>query len=333
MVAITDSVILNILIGLIAAAVLVIGADKLINRCIAVAERLRISRLFVGLTILSVGTTLPETTTHIMASIGIVGGRMDMGIASGTVLGTNVGSDIFQQNFLIGFVALFGIVAMTRMFLKRDFLMMIAASIMLFIVSADGKISQLDGVVLAGTYMGYLWYLISHENHVRERRLKKKAELGVLLTDSFLIIVWLAAILISAEYILQIATFFVLRYSIGGSLVGVLTIGIIAALPELTTSIAAVLKKSGELSVGTLIGSNITNPLFAVGAGAMISGYSVPAAVIWYDLPVKILTALLIFWFFWKSHKLRRWQSFTLIGIYIMYIAARVMFFKADTFI
>jgi cation:H+ antiporter len=103
-----------------------------------------------------------------------------------------------------------------------------------------------------------------------------------------------------------------------------------AALPELTTALVALKKKRKEMSAGVLIGSNITNPTFALGVGAIMSTYFVPKVVIWYDLPFKILGALVIFLIFWRSQKMGRKEAPILIAMFFLYLVARNMFFPTD---
>jgi len=148
--------------------------------------------------------------------------------------------------------------------------------------------------------------------------------------DKINISLGLVIIVFSAEYILKIAEFFVITYGIGGSLIGILAIGIATALPELTTSVTAILRGATSISIGTLIGSNITNPMFALGLGAMISTYQVPKPIIVFDLPVKIITAIIIMAFLWTSSKLSKRESSILIGMYVVYILLRIKYFAVD---
>ncbi|MCH8329279.1 MAG: hypothetical protein IIB81_02715 [Nanoarchaeota archaeon] len=148
--------------------------------------------------------------------------------------------------------------------------------------------------------------------------------------DVLYIIAGLAVIILSAEYILRVAEFFVVKYGVGGSLIGILAIGIATALPELTTSITAILRGASSISIGTLIGSNITNPMFALGLGAMISSYQVPRPIIVFDLPVKIASGIILMWFLWRNRMFTKKEAMTMIGIYFVYILVRLKYFAVD---
>jgi cation:H+ antiporter len=96
------------------------------------------------------------------------------------------------------------------------------------------------------------------------------------------------------------------------------------------TALVSILKGQRDISAGILIGSNITNPLFGAGLGALISGYTVPAVIMVYDLPVKIATGVLLFIFLWRNENLGRYEALILIVLYIGYALLRAVFFPVD---
>jgi Ca2+/Na+ antiporter len=114
------------------------------------------------------------------------------------------------------------------------------------------------------------------------------------------------------------------------SFFGVLFLGIAAALPELTTSLLTAMKRRASMSASILIGSNITNPAFALGLGALISRYTVPAVVTWYDMPVKIVTAALIYFLLRKHSTMRNRHAIVLIATYLAYLVIRQAYFPTD---
>ncbi|MBU90440.1 hypothetical protein CMO94_02760 [Candidatus Woesearchaeota archaeon] len=338
MVVISQNPIDNVIIGVIAIVFLVFVADKVIAKSINLSKKLGISQIFIGLTVISIGTSLPEITTHVVASLDIVRGNIDPFIASGTVLGTNIGSDIVQQNLIVGIVGLLAImhgriIHISRRFLKEDFLIMILAAVLVLLFGLDGEISRVDGIILFFGYIIYLWFLWMREgesfkDHKRfefDGRDKKH-----IFIDIGHIIIGLSVIVFSAEYILRVSEFFVIHYNISGSMIGILIVGIATSLPELTTSITAILRGASSISLGTLIGSNITNPMLALGLGAMISTYEVPKPIIVYDLPVNIITAIIIMLFLWKNRMLTRNASLIMISMYVAYVLVRLKYFAID---
>ncbi len=133
-----------------------------------------------------------------------------------------------------------------------------------------------------------------------------------------------------ANEVLNASRILVATLPVSASFFGIIVLGISTALPELTTSLVAVFKHKKDISAGILIGSNITNPLFGIGLGALISSYTVPNAVVLYDLPFKIVTALLIYYFLWKHEDLKKKESIVLMVLFILYLLVKDLLFPAD---
>ena len=206
---------------------------------------------------------------------------------------------------------------------------LIAAACLVWLFSLGGTITRVEGWLLLLAYAGYLLYLktskISEEfNH------KKKMKRGEVILAFFLVIICFVVMGFAADKVLDSSTFFVQMLPISASFFGVIVLGVASALPELTTSLIAVLRKKEDISAGILIGSNITNPLFGIGLGAVISKYTVPDVVVFYDLPFKIITAFMIYWFLWRSEDLNKIESIALIGLFVIYLVVRVVYFPVD---
>ena len=338
MVVISQNPVDNVIIGVVAIVFLVFVADKVIEKLIKLSKKLGISHLFVGLTIIAIGTSLPEITTGVVASLDIVSGKIDPFIASATVLGTNIGSDIVQQSLIIGIVGLLAVLRLRtihvkRIFIKEDGLVMVLAAILLLLFGLDREISRVEGAVLFFGYILFLWFLWLKEDrkiHDHKRFNLDGNDKKNIFIDVVYILAGLGVIIFSAEYVLRVAEFFVIMYGVGGSLIGIMVIGVATALPELTTSITAILKGASSISIGTLIGSNITNPMFALGLGAMISSYQVPKPIIVYDLPVKIVSSIILMWFLWRNRMFTRKEAMTMISIYFVFILVRLRYFAVD---
>ena len=339
MVVISQNPVDNVIIGVIAIVFLVFVADKVVKRTIRLSKKLGISQMFLGLTALSIGTSLPEITTSAVGGFAILRGKMDPLIASGTVMGTSIGSDIVQQTFMFGLVGILAFVYLKKPihvsndFIKEDGSMLIAVAFLLLLFSIDGKLSRLEGAILFFGYILYLWFLWRNEDKEKYNHQKNKPDTknknGIFI-DILYIALGILIVVFCAEYILKISEFFVKSYNIGSSLIGVMVIGVASALPELTTSVTAVLRGAPSISTGTLIGSNITNPAFATGLGAMISSLQVPRPVIVYDIPVKLITSIIIIFFLRRKHMFTKNEAMVMIAIYFVYIFVRLRYFAVD---
>ncbi len=330
------------LIGILAIAVLVISANISVVKIIGIATYFKLSATFMGMTVFSLATSIPEITAHLTASVGILTGSLDYEISSAIVLGANIGSDVVQQTFIMGLVVLLtGTLYFRRYFLWKSMIPMIGTTIMCIILGWDGIYSRLDGAILFGTFIAYSYYLYMDERkHYREEdNLPESdeiienipANMKEVFIDAGVAVLALGVTIIAASYVLQITELVVVRTGVGGSLIGVLTLGIASAMPELITALVGIRHKENGVSLGTLIGSNITNPLVAIGGGALVSTYWVPRPLVLWDLPWETVTGAILWAMLWFSKgRLKKIHAFYLMGIYFVYIFFRATYFAID---
>lgn len=291
-------------------AVIWLAATFVVDSGIKIARSLNLSGAFIGLTILSIGTSLPEIFMHIFASIDILNG-ID---ASGVAVGTNIGSNMIQITFIMGFIGLLTKVRASRKILTQDYIIMLASILLLFFISLDGRVGQVEGAVIALAYVGYLFILSG-----KEKKLEKSRFRANYLKEGSIILFGFIALSIAANTVVFNAVKFSEIWGISGSFIGAMMIGVTTALPELTTALIGILRGSPGISLGTLVGSNITNPMFSLGIGAAISGYSIEKTILFYDIPFWFFGSLVPLFFFWNKKYLDKWQALAMIGIYVTY--------------
>ena len=324
-----EGLVANIFVGLIGIVFLILSAEYVVEKMIKIARHFRVSNTFIGLTVLSLGTSLPEIGSHLIASFGIVTGNLDYKIASATVLGANIGSDVVQQTFVLGIVIfIMGSVVFSKDFLKKSYSWMVGTTLLTLVLGWDRTISRIDGAILFGSFLLYIYFLYKNENKKPEKI--KKIKRGM--TDEiFLTFIAMGILLGSSSVVLNVVEGVVVQTGIGGSLIGVLTLGVASALPEMFTAISGLRKKAQGISLGTLIGSNITNPLVAIGLGGLVSTYFVPEPIVLWDLPMETITAaLLLVWLIFNKRKLGRKGAVYLICLYFIYVFVRIFFFSID---
>ena len=226
------------------------------------------------------------------ASAQILGGRLDYRIGSSVVLGANIGSDVVQQTLIMGLVVLLtGTLHFRRYFLWKSMLPMIGTTIMCIILGWDRTYSRLDGAILFGTFIAYTYFLYWDERKYYKREpqhanIEHKALSGrIALRDSVVALVAMACTVFGAQIVLQVTQLVVEHTGIGGSFIGVVTLGVASALPELVTALSGVRANAHGVSLGTLVVSNITDPLVAIGGGALLSTYWAPGPLLYWDLP------------------------------------------------
>jgi cation:H+ antiporter len=306
------------IIGLLLSAELLIWALSIIS------NRLKLSRTFIGLTILSIGTSFPEIGTHIMASIDRLRGIE----ASGIAVGTNIGSNLMQITLILGLTALFTHIYATEKFLKRDYAVMLGSIALVFVLGLNGSISRIEGIILAALYILYLRRLGKLEFFVQkvvDRNHLKKGNSNV--KYYFYSAAGLALLLAMAYVVVENAVALSVMYGIEKSFIGAVIIGFGTALPEFTTAIVALRRKMPAMSVGVLVGSNITNPLFALGIGAAISGYSVGKHILFFDLPAWFLVSIAAMIFLVRDKHdrgIRKPEAVVMILLYLTYVLIRM---------
>jgi len=332
----------NIALGLAALVLLVLAADLAVTKLVDLAEYFHLSTTFMGMTVVSLATSIPEITAHVTASIGILRGTLDYEIGSAIVLGANIGSDVIQQTLIMGIVVfLAGRLYFRRYFLWKSLAPMIATTVMCIILGWDRVLSRMDGVILFGSFVAYTYYLyqderkyfkpVADEGTLEEQeepaiRNAREATMAALVTLGAM-----AVTVLSAQAVLQSTEFVVLATGVGGSLIGVITLGTASALPELITAVSGVRKSAHGISLGTLVGSNITNPLVAFGLGAMISTYWMPRPVLVWDLPWETVTGIILWAILWFTKgKLNRVGGVYLVALYVFYMLTRAIFFAVD---
>ena len=329
-------------VGLLALALLVVGANYAVKKLIGIANYFKLSSTFMGMTVLSIATSLPEITSHFTASVNILRGSLDYQTGSAIVLGANIGSDVVQQTLIMGIVIwLAGTLYFRRYFLWKSMIPMIGTTVMCLILGWDGNYSRIDGAVLFGSFLAYTYYLyVDERKHYKEEDNQLQSEEVAegaptsgreVLRDALITAVLLVVIIACATVVLSSTEIIVEKTGVGGSLIGVVTLGLASALPELTTALAGIRHKEAGISLVTLVGSNITNPLLAIGGGALISTYAVPRPLVTWDLPWETLTGMMLWGILWFNNgKLGKKSAIYLIVIYFVYILFRSLFFNVD---
>lgn len=333
---------LLIVSGVVSIAILVLSSNVAVKKLTGLAGFFRLSTTFMGVTVVSLATSIPEIAAHYTASFGILSGTLDFKVSSAVVLGANIGSDVIQQTLIMAVVILMaGGLRFKRYFLWKSMIPMIATTVMCIILGVDGIYSRLDGAILFVTFLGYMYYLyVDERKHYREEDhgfTEESTPEGVpqngkeALRDAFIALLALALTVGSAMIALKVTEIVVDRTGVGGSLIGVITLGVASALPELITAISGVRNGDAGISLGTLVGSNITNPLVAIGGGALISRYWVPGPLVLWDLPWETVTGAILWLILWfNKGKLGKYSAIYLIALYFVYIAFRMIFFAAD---
>ena len=309
---------------------LLLGSQLAIRGFENIAHRFRVSHLFIGLTVVSIGTSLPEIGVSVVGAIDILAG-LDMSAVSGVVVGNKIGSFLNQLTILMGLVGLTGLMSITKRELKREGIMLVLSIILFSLVALDLKITPLEGVAVTLAYLLYLIYLVKQEAPSKSSSRVQEEEPKIHpIKDLLMIFAGMGVLLLAAEFVVEGSVHLAEILSIPTSVTGLLIVGLGTSLPELTLDITALRRGSTGIAVGDMIGSNICNILFSLGAGAMISGFTVEPILLLFDTPFMFLVAFLVIGLFLRNMRLERKEALVLVLVYASYVIVKLMFFMGS---
>jgi len=316
----------ELLFLIIGIAGLWLGSFLVVEAAKNIAKMLRISQTLVGLGIISIGTSLPEIATNVKS--GLIG-------ASGIAVGTNIGSCLTQITLILGMTAIIGTIKTKKQIIKRDGMMVLIAIVLMFLVGITGyKISRIEGFALIFIYLAYIFYISRKEGFFKKVGMKigddftKHKTEG--LKDVIFMIAGVVILIYAADFVVENALHLASEWGVSQSFIGVMIIGVGTGLPELSTAITGIFRKAGAVSIGTLIGSNITDPMFSLGAGAIASGsvgLMFEKGLLFFDIPFWFIVTGIALLLLGKNMKLERKEGFALVGLYAVFVFLKLRFF------
>ncbi|MDJ0785422.1 MAG: sodium:calcium antiporter [Myxococcota bacterium] len=296
-----------------------VGTELALRHTIDLTERYGLSQGFVGLTVLAVGTDLPELMVAINGGIHQLQGIE----ASGVVVGNAVGSAITQGSLVLGVAGIVGHLRLARRLISRDGFVLVLATGLLALLGQDGQITRTEGGALLVVYALYYAMLFQAERG----RPKAPESRGNGARIALGISGGMIAVLLSAEIVVDNALALAELWRWDQTVVGVFLVGAGTSLPELALSLGAAARGRTGLSVGNILGSNIFDLLVPVGVSAVIHPLSIQLETLFVDLPVLLLVILAGLAAFARNRGLHRPEAIGLIVIWTGYAVIRLGFF------
>lgn len=311
---------------IIALALLITSADFFVEGAKGLARRAGIAEVVIGLTIVSIGTSLPEilVTSTASASSGNDPALMDLAV------GNIYGSVLVQITLVLGIVVAFKPLDIRPAWLRRDGLLMLFSIITLTALLWEGNgLTRIEGGILCSMYALYLIWLLSDTEKIREDELEiveeiKSTEFSWSGTAYMvMVVIGLSMAVYSANQLVEYACEIAYKLDVPHAIVGTTMSGLGTSLPELTVAMVAVRKSQG-VAIGTLIGSNITDPLLSIGIAALVSPISLTEAS--YDLtmyliiPATLVGVSLCLAMMWTGFRFSRFEGGILIGFYAIFL-------------
>jgi len=325
---------LNILFLIIGMVLLIKGADFFVSGASAVARKLKVPSIFIGLTIVALGTSLPELSVSIASSIS---DNIDMSV--GNILGSN----LFNMLFVLGVVALFSPIAMNKSTNKIDFPFMIAITGILVLFGLDSfldgasfnVLSRTESVLLIVLLALYISILIFNANRTRKRKLKQEAymksqNIEIKNTELhekdlkvwqiiFYLILGLGAVVFGGECVSSTAEFLALKMGMSDALVGLTIVAFGTSLPELVTSVVASKKGENDLALGNVVGSNIINISLILGSVGLIAQAPISTVILTDMIILLVSTITFVICCLQRKH-ISKAEGILFICMYVAYL-------------
>ena len=295
---------------------LIKGADFFVDGSSSVAKSARIPSLIIGMTIVAMGTSLPETSVSVSASLA---GKNDLAISNA------VGSNIFNLMVVCGICSAICPLKISVEALRRDFPTSIVAAGILVVAGAYGNtVGRIDGIIFLSVFAVFLIIMIQSARRSRAESAETDSEEDYKILPSWksalYIVGGIAAIAVGGKLVVESASAIARAFGMSDNLIGMTVVALGTSLPELVTSIVASKKNEPDMALGNVIGSNIFNILFVLGIASTISPMTYTTEN-FIDTVVLIAMSAIVFLYCLKDNKLVRWHGISMLVIYSAYTA------------
>ncbi len=342
---------LDVLLVLAGLALLIAGGEVLVRGASALAERLGISPLVVGLVVVSAATSTPELAVTVGAIL-----QNEPGLAVGNV----VGSNIVNILLILGLCAIIVPLAVKRQLIRFDVPVMVGMSVLLLLLSLDGQISLVDGILLlAGLLVHTFLSVFIGRREAKTVAMMAAAPVAKIATANPAsspapnpastpaptpalnppakpIALWLALVFIvagvgllvvGAQLLVDGAVSIAAGFGVSGLVIGLTVVAVGTSLPEVAASLAAVRRREGDIAVGNIVGSNIFNIGMVLGMPAILfaQGIPVPAPAIALDMPLMVAAAVALLPIAFTGFIIARWEGSLFVVLYIAYVVYLVL--------
>jgi cation:H+ antiporter len=297
----------------VALSLIVVGAMLLTDGSVALARRMHIPEFIVGLTVVAVGTSMPEMA---VSMISAVEGHGDMAI------GNVVGSNIANTLLILGVCAIFSPILFTKSNVRRDVPLNLAVSLLLLLVAfTSAAINRIEGIILLVAYVAMILYSVRNDRKAME----EVENDGLKDMSAWRIVVWviagLAGLIYGGDLFVDSATNIAKAWGVSEAVIAISLVAVGTSLPELAASLASIFKGSPSIALGNIIGSNIANILLILGACSTVTPLAMNG-ISMTDIYVVVATAvmLLLSALFIGDKRITRIEGLLFLIVYIVYI-------------
>lgn len=296
---------------------LIKGADFFVEGSSSVAKMLKVPSIIIGLTIVAMGTSLPECAVSITASLTN---------NNALAVSNAVGSNIFNLMVVCGFCALFNPLAVDKSTLKKEFPFSIICAMLLLVLGYIGMVlGRPDGIVLLVLFAGFIIWMVRSALRARAEASDEEYEVLPVWKCIVFIIGGIIAIKFGGDFVVNGASTIAAKMGLSQNLIGLTIVACGTSLPELVTSVVAAKKNELDMALGNVIGSNIFNILFVLGIAAAMSpmGFIMENVI---DIIILMVLSLVVWGFAWTKQKLDKKEGIAMLimyAVYLVYICVR----------
>ena len=306
---------LQVLILVAGIAVVLEGADLLTKGAVGLAERMGIPQIVIGLTIVAMGTSMPEFFVSLMSAIN---GTPDLAV------GNVVGSNIFNALLIVGCAAVVAPITILRTTVRKDIPFALVASAVLLMMCLDGNVNRLDALLLLALFLIFMTITLRGARQDGAEQGENK-EAGSAKTPMrplkavALLTVGLAALILGSDVFVDNASAVARTLGVSDAIIGLTIVACGTSMPELATSVVAASRGNSGIAIGNVLGSNVFNILLILGITGMVSPM-VMQGITQTDLSVMVVSMVLLWLFSFTKLRIERWEGAVLVLAFVGYM-------------
>ena len=301
--------IFDILLIIAGVAMVLYGADRLTEGASALARRMNVPEIIIGLTIVAAGTSAPELFVSMVSALK---GTPDMAI------GNVVGSNTMNAMLIVGCAAMVAPMTISKSTVRKDIPFSVFASVLLVLLSLNSFLGRLDGIFLLAGFALFMYYTLSQAK-VGETASVSEVKSVKPWLSAFFVLLGLALLVIGSNIFVDSASRVAYSLGISEGVVGLTIVAGGTSLPELATSVVAARKGQSAIAIGNVIGSNVFNILMILGLTATISPMQIQGVTL-VDMGMMLGSVSLVWLFSYTRYTVERWEGALLVIGYIVYL-------------
>ncbi len=303
------NMLLDILLIIIGVALVLKGADFLTEGASALARRMHVPEIVIGLTIVAAGTSAPELFVSVVSALN---GTPDLAV------GNVVGSNTMNCMLIVGCAAMVAPMTISRSTVRKDIPFAVMASILLTCIALDNYLGRIDGIILLLGFVVFMAYTLLQAKNGQAEPQTEVRQLNPWLSVLFLVI-GLAMLVAGSNVFVDSASSVAAALGVSEGVIGLTVVAGGTSLPELATSVVAARKGQSAIAIGNVIGSNVFNILMILGLTAVISPLQIEG-ITTIDMAVMLISVILVWLFSFTRFTVERWEGASLVIGYLVYL-------------